>query len=525
MDNLEYLKPYVLTGTAEGDKGFLNNLFIMPENLSNIIALPSGMSILIGHKGIGKSALMNQLYQGNQFAGVHSIFMKPDSIAKKISISGNNSLAELKSTFFDALIESIIEEISKDLPKFIKKDSDKELYNYLKNHGKVDSDFIQKSLNFLSIIATPTTSIDFEKIITSLTKKNTSSLDGLLNAINIRIKNERENIFYIFIDDTDQVMISSDDKELNKIWGLLQAIRELTIKCPSVRVIISLRTSIWSRMNEESSIIQNEQMDHFRSYQVNLHVSDKLIKDIYEARLIAAKVELNKHIHRQYTDEYDAFFENKDVKLPTSQERRYWRDFIVKSARNRPRDAIQLIRHLIENAQKRRTARLDELSLLTEKQSKEKNTPLRITDADVDLAMNTYSEERLEDISKEYVADCSQTRDILHRFSSHNFEWDFDDLFKFLQGMPGGLLIELRGEKLGSENKEHAIKLLKYLHEIGFINPKIINKDKPEFKHILFEQNRNFVSKGNIEQMRKCKWEIHPAFRSALIAHKNMLSL
>ncbi|WP_250313794.1 hypothetical protein [Neisseria sp. Marseille-Q6792] len=171
MDNLEYLKPYVLTGTAEGDKGFLNNLFIMPENLSNIIALPSGMSILIGHKGIGKSALMNQLYQGNQFAGVHSIFMKPDSIAKKISISGNNSLAELKSTFFDALIESIIEEISKDLPKFIKKDSDKELYNYLKNHGKVDSDFIQKSLNFLSIIATPTTSIDFEKIITSLTKK------------------------------------------------------------------------------------------------------------------------------------------------------------------------------------------------------------------------------------------------------------------------------------------------------------------------------------------------------------------
>ncbi len=147
-------------------------------------------------------------------------------------------------------------------------------------------------------------------------------------------------------------MISSDDKELNKIWGLLQAIRELTIKCPSVRVIISLRTSIWSRMNEESSIIQNEQMDHFRSYQVNLHVSDKLIKDIYEARLIAAKVELNKHIHRKYTDEYDAFFENKDVKLPTSQERRYWRDFIVKSARNRPRDAIQLIRHLIEKCTK-----------------------------------------------------------------------------------------------------------------------------------------------------------------------------
>ena len=183
---------------------------------------------------------------------------------------------------------------------------------------------------------------------------------------------KEEIFFYIFIDDTDQVMISSDDKELNKIWGLLQAIRELTIKCPSVRVIISLRTSIWSRMNEESSIIQNEQMDHFRSYQVNLHVSDKLIKDIYEARLIAAKVELNKHIHRKYTDEYDAFFENKDVKLPTSQERRYWRDFIVKSARNRPRDAIQLIRHLIENAQNRRTARLDELSLLTEKQSKEK---------------------------------------------------------------------------------------------------------------------------------------------------------
>ncbi len=102
--------------------------------------------------------------------------------------------------------------------------------------------------------------------------------------------------------------------------------------------------------------------------------------------------------------------------------------------------------------------------------------------------MNTYSEERLEDISKEYVTDCNQTRDILHRFSSHNFEWDFDDLFKFLQGMPGGLLIELRGEKLRSENKEHAIKLLKYLHEIGFINPKIINKD---INKILIKTNLN----------------------------------
>ena len=44
-------------------------------------------------------------------------------------------------------------------------------------------------------------------------------------------------------------------------------------------------------------LFKNEQMDHFRSYQVNLHVSDKLIKDIYEARLIAAKSRIKINIY------------------------------------------------------------------------------------------------------------------------------------------------------------------------------------------------------------------------------------
>ncbi|MCA8303158.1 hypothetical protein LGN24_16845 [Burkholderia seminalis] len=68
------------------------------------------------------------------------------------------------------------------------------------------------------------------------------------------------------------------------------------------------------------------------------------------------------------------------------------------------------------------------------------------------------------------------------------------------------------------QNDDDSIVILALLHETGFLNPRVADKRQVRgFRHILFQENPNFVKLSNWNEMQAATWEVHPAFRSYLL--------
>ena len=200
-------------------------------------------------------------------------------------------------------------------------------------------------------------------------------------------------------------------------------------------------------------------------------------------------------------DPYTVFFNGTTMTLPTSNEQRTWDSFITKSARERPRDAIQLIKNMVDVA-------------------KLGNSPL-IGSKEAEKAMKLYSSERIDDVVNEFSLDCKNIREIINTFADFDFEAAFEALRRHLLTIPSIASIQIRGAQLRPDVDDDAIAILRLLHEAGFINPRIADKAMPRgFRHILFHDDSNFVKLANWNSMQGARWEIHPAFRTYLIGVK-----
>jgi hypothetical protein len=197
-------------------------------------------------------------------------------------------------------------------------------------------------------------------------------------------------------------------------------------------------------------------------------------------------------------DPYSVFFNGTTVTLPSSTEKRSWDSFITKSARERPRDAIQLIKNMADVAVK--------------------NQAQYIGSDEADGGMKIYSGERVDDIVNEFSLDCSTIREIINSFSDISFESKFEDLRRHLNNVPSIASTVIRGSIMRPQNDEDAIVVLALLHETGFLNPRVNDKRQPRgFRHILFQDDPNFVKLANWNEMQAATWEVHPAFRSYLL--------
>lgn len=489
MSDLDFLLKYVRTGTAEGDRSFLGDIFIAPNVFSDLCAIePGGMRVLVGNKGIGKTAIIewiSKAFKGKKFP---CLIIRPDNIVSK-EMPVSLDIGSLKRFYYDVLLRTVASLIGSQLSGLLTGDAAK-LHNEARQQGLSEDDFIQKALALISAISTPITKVNGTKLAKELA--GTNSPDTLIRAINAQLSSEG-SVFFLLIDDTDQLAAPDQPAHLNRIWALLLAVRRLTSECSSVRAIVSLRSSVWTRLNSESQG-QRDQIDHMRGLVTSLLADDALMEGIIRKRLEAAARDANKKL----VDPYGVFFNGHDVILPTSNEKRLWGSFISKSARERPRDAIQLIRNMVDAA----------------KQHKNK----RIGSDEASVAMKTYSSERVDDVVNEFSLDCKGIREIINTFAELVFESDFEDLRKHLRTVPSIASIQIRGAQLQPNSDSDAILILRLLHEAGFINPRLSDASKSRgFTHLLFHEDPNFVRLENWNAMQSAKWEVHPAFRTYLI--------
>ena len=489
MAQLDYLLKYVRSGTAEGDRQFLGEIFIPPAQFAQLCAIePGGLRLLVGDKGIGKSALVEWIHKVATARTLPSLLIRPDDIATKDLPSGSD-IASLKRYYYEVLMRTIAAQIGRHLKGFLKGDAAK-LHNEARGKGLTEDDFIQKSLELVSAISLPVSKINGVQLAKELA--GTNSVNALVAAINKQLL-ASGNLFFVFIDDTDQLAAPDQPAHLNRLWGLILAIRRLVGECPAIRPIVTLRTGMWSRLTTESQG-QRDQTDHLRGYVVALKADEALIEGIVRKRLERAASDMG----RNGVDPYTIFFNSPFMTLPNSDERRSWDSFITKSSRDRPRDAIQLIKNMIDCA--------------TEREAQQ------IGSAEAGLAMQVYSGERVHDISNEFSLDCKNIREIINTFSEVAFETDFETLRAHLKTVPSIGTTTIRAAVMKPQVDQDAITILALLHEAGFINPRFADSTKPRgFRHLLYRDDANFVKYSNWNGMQGASWEVHPAFRTYLI--------
>lgn len=488
MASLEHLKRYFLTGTAEEDLPFLEQAFVSSEQLAEVAGIePGAMRLIVGNKGIGKTALFEFLDRCARKHKLPCVLVRPDDIATQPALSVTD-LASLKRHYFDALLRAVAVVIGRTLEGLLVGDA-ATLYEEARKVGQTSDDAVQYALKLLSAISVAVKSIDGTKLAKELAGNPSNA--QLIQAVNSQLLKDGSRVVFLLIDDTDQVAPPGNFDHLNRVWGLLLAARKIAKDCPSVRVLVSLRSEIWLRLQSEAQG-QRDQTDHLRNLVVRLKSDDAHMRKIILKRMALAVKDGGEGLR----DPYGIFFDSHDVTLPHSKEKRPWEGFILKSARERPRDAIQLVRKLID---------------ATPKTSK-------IGDEAAVKGMSIYSRERIDDLVGEFAPDCQQIQPLIESFVDIPFESDFETLRNHLKRVCSSFSLVIRGIALKPGSDDDALRALRLLHEAGFINPREPDsRNAKNFRHVLFEEEPTYVEKSKWNRLQAANWEIHPAFRSRLI--------
>lgn len=490
MSNLyELEKFFPKTGNAEADIDFLSQAYLETNDFKKVLNTQLRMpKIIVGKKGTGKSALVNYLEQKLKEQNIPVLLLKPSEIEINFDDPSIGSLTRISK---QALIKSIGMQIAKNQKKFLIEKDQAILNELARTEGIISDDLVQDTLKILKTFGQTVAGLDFSKFAGRFYMLKPEEIKRAVQGV----LSDKDKIFYLIIDDTDQIATMSDSHHLNRIWSFLLATRDIMSELPNIKCFITLRLEIWNRLYKDDSG-QRDQRDHFRGAIYTIDSTEEDIKRIIAKRMILAAQKLNIRFDKK---EYSPFFEKSFVEIPSSNhEKRYWSDYISKRARH-PRDAIQLIGQLIENA-------------IDQGNSKINDTHLR-------NIYKQYAKERVDDVVGEIDKECIPISQIIDTFADCPFEKGFsinsDNLKTFIKTIPTRFNVNLFGDTL-QEDERSIFKLWEYLFEIGFLGARVSDSTKPEgYNHL--EKSDVKIKKENWYFLQKILWEIHPSFRDYLI--------
>lgn len=423
------------------------------------------LRILVGHKGIGKSATFKISLEENRIKKNIVVWIRPDDILGICDKDTDflNMIRAWKKGLLNIIYSSVLENLG------IKCSDEKE--NILNGTGKL--------IASLSEV--------FKKRISEYADTDSFNRD----VMNSFLKN---HIVYVYIDDLDRGWQSSD-QGVQRISALLNAVRDLTNENSGLRIRISLRSDVYflvrtsdeSTDKIESSVIWYSWTQH--------EILCMLAKRIQRSQNIDYRDnQLLKMPQYRVAECFDEVFENrfygkgKWYDVPTYK-------VLASMIRRRPRDLVKL-------------------SILAARTAYENGHDI-ITTEDLRQNFDRYSQERLQDTINEYRSELPDIDRLLlgmkpnrkEKRTTEEFLYTSESLLKKIDN-----IIE-KGEFKFSKGKTASCEeLAAFLYKINFIVARK-NLEDGTIERKYFEENKylynSFVDFG-------FSWEIHPAFRWAL---------
>ncbi|SEA23841.1 hypothetical protein SAMN05660964_01199 [Thiothrix caldifontis] len=438
--------------------------YYFKSKIYNQIVNDLPLRILVGHKGIGKSALFKVAIDEEMVNNRLALSIKPDDV---IGVGDN-------VTDFLKLIREWKIGINKILTKkvlsFFNK-LDKNWQDELENFGGDTLNFIHSKISHS----------DLKDAI------NKPLLDKFLSDKKISV----------YIDDLDRGW-EGRKHDIQKISALLNAVRDISSENRGIYFRISLRSDVYylARTSDESTDKVEGSVIWYSWQQHEILVL--LVKRIesYFGRQVDENLLMGKHqseLMRYLKEIIEEKFTGKG----------HWRDtpmyrVLMSLIRKRPRDLVKLL-------------------TLAGRQAKSKNSNI-IKTVHLEDIFEEYSQGRLQDTINEYRSELPSIERLIlgmkpskkEKTASLGYKYNTSDLLKKIE------MIEEQGKFYWTKTKEEPSaastkELAAFLYKINFITARKQTSLGIDRKY--FEENRYLSNKFTEFGY---DWEIHPAYRWAL---------
>ena len=419
--------------------------------------------ILVGHKGIGKSALFRVAMEDERQSKKLSILIKPDDIdgiadeEKEI----NSLIKDWKNGIIEIVSRKALESFGLEYEGFREK---------LNKAGG-------KFINFLR---------------TTLQAKDHADLSEADRIIIDQFK--QTGNMYIYLDDLDRGW-EGRSKDIKRISALLNAIRDLSSDTPQMHFRVSLRSDVYYlvRTSDEStdkiegSVVWQSWTNHEILALLAKRIDNYHGKETDTSELLnKTQPQLAEHLNGIMTHRFEGKGHWKNI--PTYR-------MLMSLIRRRPRDLVKLCTSAAREAISNNKEIID-------------------TDS-FNSVFEDYSQSRLQDTINEYRSELPDIERLLlgmkpskrQRNGESPYIYDTEKLLKKIANIQQSGPFKFAGSKTASDRWS----LAAFMYKINFITArKEIGEyiDRKYFEENRYLQNK-FVDFG-------FEWEIHPAYRWAL---------
>lgn len=419
------------------------------------------LRILVGHKGIGKSAILVMSFQQDLQDNILCLWLKPTDLSRAWSVDG---------TFVER-----VEGIKRNILRLI---AEKSL----------------EKMNIFGLEVGKTPILTSVKQLTNLLLQNINAADDATIDEKIVSNFRSSRQINIYVDDIDRGWAATK-KDIENISALINAARDLTNENPSMKFLIGLRTDAYNLVREN-----DESGDKIEPYVIPVSWTNHDILVIVARRVAnffdvaietqelekKSQTEISRHLYPVITERFSG--------------RGHWANrrihhVLLSLTRRRPRDLVKLLSGAAVEAEKRDCNKIET--------------------TDLEGSFPEYSRARIGDLVSEFQSELPQIERVIYsmkpttkesREKEKRFQYKNDELITKLNGIG-------KNQNIAFENRSVATgqALAEFLFKIDFV---IARREVGEVTERYYYEDHsklqsNFVDFG-------FAWEVHPAYRWAL---------
>lgn len=455
---------------AEDEKlSRLKSYFFKNDAFSKVRAdLP--LRILVGHKGIGKSAIFRIAYQENVSNEKLALWIRPDDIADLCDVSDESQdFLKLIRAWKDGLEKLIYDLVIENVGDHVENDT-------VRPH-------LTKGLKVLNSVV-------------SLFKSEKFNIDGAKEAVATNFLKQQS--IYVYIDDLDRGW-TGNASSIRRISALLSAVRDLSNANEGLYFRISLRSDVYYlvRTSDEST----DKIDGSVIW---------LNWDTHEILALLAK--------RIQTFLGNRISEKDLMKMPQFKIAEYLYPVFCTNFEGEGKWKNAPIHRILTSMIRRRPRDLVKLCVLAAREANRNNHSVIETE-DFQVIFDKYSQDRIRDVINEHRYELPEIERLILGMKPSKIEKKTEDAFvyteeKLLRKISG--IIQNGEFQFANGQKASAEDLLFFLYKINFLVGRKENREGYIDRRYFEDQqyiSTSYVTFGYL-------WEVHPAYRWALYPEK-----
>ncbi len=427
---------------------------------------PLPLRIVVGHKGVGKSALLRRSYLEDVENNVLAVEIQPNDISELMSNKNTESFIQQIERWKTGIKRIVAQ---KAINQLLEDGFDRIQYDSVSHIGRGIASFIQKSVAAL----------------------RPSISDGVNGALADSFL--KKSVIRVYIDDIDRGW-SASRSDISNISALLNAVRDLCKSEHNFQCRIALRTDVYFLVRTA-----DESTDKIEQDIISLQWTNDEILRMISVR-VATYFKLLLHNDLSTLSQARICKEILVYAMdPIYSGRGLWEDVpvsipLMSLCRKRPRDLVKLLHGAARSAGKAK-----------------RNL---IASQDLTDAFAAYSDERLQDLVNEFRTELPMIETVLLKFkpskiekrASINYRFTTDQLIVKLKNIRQQVNVSFTSKKPMTDKT-----LLAFLYKIDFIIARSDVDGKAVWTY--FDQRR-FLANDAIDF--GFQWEIHPAYRWAI---------